>query len=119
MSIDYQFESMGPMLRYVVLVFLLISAAVALAVIVGVAALPGLIAKQRNHPQKDAVNVCGWLGLPTGVLWVIAMVWAFCRTDKGENAHPQAKADFDSLVKKLEQLDNTLSLLESQHRGAV
>jgi len=23
---------------------------------------PGKIAQQRNHPQADAINVCGWWG---------------------------------------------------------
>jgi hypothetical protein len=54
-----QFESIGPALRIVVLVFMLIFALVLLAFVVLLAALPGKIAKRRNHPQSQAVNVCG------------------------------------------------------------
>jgi len=38
--------------------------------------LPGSIAKSRGHPQADAINICGWMGIITIVLWPIAMVWA-------------------------------------------
>lgn len=41
------------------------------------APLPGSIAKSRNHPNAEAINMLGWLGmLFGGVLWIIALVWA-------------------------------------------
>jgi uncharacterized protein DUF3302 len=54
------------------------------SVIVGVVvlgALPGKVAEQRGHPQADAIRVAGWLGLllTGGLLWVVAMIWAFTR----------------------------------------
>ncbi|EMI53858.1 DUF3302 domain-containing protein [Rhodopirellula sallentina] len=73
----YQFAGAGPLLRIVALVFLFVFVLVAVAVLVGIAALPGRIASKRNHPQLAAVNICGWFGLPTGVLWVVAIVWAY------------------------------------------
>lgn len=42
--------------------------------------LPGKIARERGHPQADAINVCSWIGLVAGgVGWVIALVWAYTR----------------------------------------
>ena len=42
------------------------------------AMLPGRIARQRNHPQHEAVNVAGWLGaIALGVFWPLALVWAY------------------------------------------
>ena len=43
------------------------------------AMLPGKIARKRNHPQAEAISVAGWLGLlmTMGVLWVLAVVWAY------------------------------------------
>ena len=39
---------------------------------------PGKIAHQRNHPQAEAINVCGWWGAITmGVLSPIACIWAY------------------------------------------
>lgn len=42
--------------------------------------LPGRIARARNHPQADAVNMCGWWGVITmGLLLPVAYVWAYYR----------------------------------------
>lgn len=42
------------------------------------AALPGRIARGRNHPSAQAVNVAGWVTFFTGfVLWPIALIWAY------------------------------------------
>jgi hypothetical protein len=48
-------------------------------VIIGVlGALPGRIARNRRHPQADAIAVGGWLGLLFGgVLWPLVMIWAY------------------------------------------
>ena len=41
------------------------------------AAIPGKTARQRGHPQADAINVLAWIGLLMGLVpWVIALVWA-------------------------------------------
>ena len=42
--------------------------------------LPGKIARERGHPQADAINVCSWIGLAAGgVGWVVALVWAYTK----------------------------------------
>ena len=42
--------------------------------------LPGRTAKKRNHPQADAINVLGWIGLLLGgIPWLVALVWAYTR----------------------------------------
>ena len=39
---------------------------------------PGKIARSRNHPQAEAINVCGWCGAITmGLLSPLAFIWAF------------------------------------------
>jgi hypothetical protein len=59
-----------------VVLFVVIAAVLFLAAILG--ALPGKIAKKRDHPQHEAINVCGWLGLLTlGLLWPFALIWAY------------------------------------------
>ena len=55
--------------------------AVAIVAVVKLGPLPGNIAKKRGHPQADAINVLGWIGVITmGVSWLIALVWAFTRS---------------------------------------
>lgn len=47
-------------------------------VLVSLAQLPGKFARDRNHPQADAINLASWLGmlLTMGVVWVVAMIWS-------------------------------------------
>ena len=59
----------------IVLAVLLITA---IAVIGVLGALPGRVARNRRHPQADAIAVGGWLGLLFGgVLWPVVMIWAY------------------------------------------
>lgn len=60
--------------------------AVVIIAVVKLGPLPGNIAKKRGHPQADAINVLGWIGVITlGVSWLIALVWAFTRTAEQQN----------------------------------
>lgn len=53
-----------------------------IAVLGMLGALPGRIARKRGHPQADAIAVGGWIGLLFfGVLWPLALIWAYTRTD--------------------------------------
>ncbi len=53
-----------------------------------VAKIPGETARERNHPQAEAINVLGWIGLLLGVApWLVALVWAYMRTAES-NAEP-------------------------------
>lgn len=46
--------------------------------------LPGRIAQSRQHPQAEAINVCGWFGAITmGILSPIAYIWAYMIPVKG------------------------------------
>ena len=59
----------------IVLIVLLAAVVVALAIL---GMLPGRIARQRNHPQAEAINVCGWWGVLTmGILCPLAFIWAY------------------------------------------
>jgi hypothetical protein len=41
------------------------------------AAIPGKTARERGHPQADAINILGWFGLLIGLVpWLVALVWA-------------------------------------------
>lgn len=61
---------------------ILFATAIATWIILGM--LPGRIALSRNHPQSEAINICGWVGaLTMGILSPIAYVWAYTK--------PQAK----------------------------
>ena len=60
------------------LVVLLVLVVATLAIVVLLGIMPGRIAKQRNHPQADAIRVCGWWGVITmGLLLPLAYIWAY------------------------------------------
>ena len=51
---------------------------------------PGKIARQRNHPQAAAINVCGWWGAITmGLLTPIAFIWAYTNFDSTLTGKPK------------------------------
>ncbi len=112
---EYSFESIGPALRWIVLAFLLVFAIVAVAVVAGIAALPGWIARRRKHPQAAAINICGWFGLPTGVLWVLAVVWAYLEWPSGSREALSAPAgDINVLQDRIARLEATVSGMEDR-----
>ena len=50
---------------------------VGLMIFLWLGSLPGKRAAQRNHPQAEAINVLGWVGLAFGgVGWIVALTWA-------------------------------------------
>ena len=58
-----------------VLLFLLV-----LWLFVEIGSFPGKKARERGHPQAEAIGVLGWLGLLFGgVGWVVAVVWAYTK----------------------------------------
>jgi hypothetical protein len=61
-------------------IILLLIGLLAIWLYVEIAQFPGKKARERNHPQADAINVLGWIGpLLGGVGWVVALVWAYTK----------------------------------------
>jgi hypothetical protein len=59
-------------------IVLIVLAASSIAVFCIVGALPGMVARSRNHPWASAVRAAGWIALLCGfALWPIALIWAF------------------------------------------
>ena len=73
------------------LLILIVLGLTAVGVVLLLGYLPGHIARERSHPQADAVGVCGWVGLLTGgILLPVAYVWAYWKSD------PRAKSEEDA-----------------------
>ena len=54
---------------------------VVIVLVVKLGPLPGKIATRRGHPQADAINVLGWIGVITfGLAWPFALIWAYTRS---------------------------------------
>ena len=62
--------------------------AVVILLVVKLGPIPGNIAKRRGHPQADAINALGWVGVVTlGLAWPIALVWAYTRSGEQQTAY--------------------------------
>lgn len=62
--------SLGLILACVVIIILFI---------VFVHTMPGKIAKKRNNPQTEAIEILSLLGLLIFPLWMAALVWAYIK----------------------------------------
>lgn len=81
------------------LVVLLVLAATGLAIWAMLGAYPGKIARQRNHPQADAIAVCGWWGAITmGILSPLAFVWAFTNPNATLSGKPRPRPEEEKQV---------------------
>ena len=60
-------------------IVLILVIATEVGVLVLLAMMPGKIAAQRKHPQAEAIKVAGWLGMLTGIVWILAMIWAYMK----------------------------------------
>ena len=57
---------------------------------------PGKIAKARNHPQTEAIEVTSLLGLLVFPLWMAALVWAYSGAVVGNLYDESARNGDDS-----------------------
>ena len=83
------------------LIVLLVLLATAVAVWLILGMYPGKIARERNHPQAEAIAVCGWWGVITvGLLLPVAWIWAYTKpaaaSGRVVEARDSAKATRDA-----------------------
>jgi hypothetical protein len=87
-----------------VVLTVLVGAGLCLAFVLG--ELPGRLARDRGHPQADAIRVAGWLGLLTlGLLFPFALIWAYTR--------PSAAEEITALREEIDRLGARLDAQEA------
>ena len=88
------------LLTIIAAVILVLLTFLAVFVFVDLAALPGRIARKRGHPHPDAVNILGIVGLLVGgILWPIALTWAFF----SPGSRPDRSDELDARIALLEE----------------
>ena len=76
------------------LIILLVLVVTILAVWALLGMYPGKIARERNHPQADAIAVCGWWGAITlGILTPLAFIWAYTNPNAPLTGQPAEDDD--------------------------
>ena len=73
----FELQGIGPTLNWIVVPLLFTIPALLAFMIFLLGGLPGEIAVARGHRRATAVNVCGWLGLLSIILWPVALIWAY------------------------------------------
>jgi len=87
------------------LIVILVILAAAIWIVVTLGSLPGQIAQEKNHPQAEAINILGWIGILTlGVGWFAAIVWAYAKPPAAVNAE---------LLSRIDELETELAQLRS------
>lgn len=109
------------MLEYVALGILIFAAVTVFYGVIVIHDIPYEIAKERNHPQQDALHVAGWVSLFTlHVLWPFLWIWAMLyREDRGwgfstpdKSTTPlniESREEVDDLIKRIEILEQQMN----------
>jgi hypothetical protein len=95
-------------------IFALVVMAILIAFVIFLAVklgpMPGNIARKRGHPQADAINVLGWIGVITlGLAWPLALIWAYTRSGEQQTAY---------LGERVATLEAELATLKAQGDAA-
>ena len=97
---------------WVVLVIMIASVVVVFVVL---GTMPGKIARQRQHPQEQAIQVASWLALIFGfAAWPFVMVWAYLRPV----AKPLDQPGGEAAGRRIAELEARLAKVESATEGA-
>jgi uncharacterized protein DUF3302 len=107
----FTLQGFGPFLHWMTLVILGVLPVVAGIVLYKLGGLPGSIAAARGHPQAGAINVCGWMGLITLVLWPVAMIWA--HLNQKPSSEGGVSAEGSQSVVGLQQASQRLAAIEA------
>lgn len=95
------------------LIVLLVLLAVIMVVFVLLGLWPGKAAKQRQHPQVDAITIGSWVGLLAGgVLWPLVLIWAYTQP-LSRNSQASKDATDIGLTERVKQLENQLAELKA------
>jgi hypothetical protein len=96
-------------LDYASLGIILIAILIITLGIIKIHTYPGVVARERKHPQVDAIEVTSLLGLIMFPLWMAALVWAYSGAVFGklyEQQTPDAESDSDAGADALTETDD-------------
>ncbi|NOQ14284.1 MAG: DUF3302 domain-containing protein [Methyloprofundus sp.] len=86
------------MIKTISLLLILFSVIIIALAVIFVHTMPGKIARSRNHPQAEAIEITSLLGLLVFPLWMAALIWAYIKPTQGylENANKENLVSVDS-----------------------
>jgi hypothetical protein len=111
---EFNLQAFGPFLHWLTLLVLIIMPMLVAYVIYRLGRLPGAIARARNHPQADAIRVCGWMGIITLVLWPLALIWAYVAPNRTLTTISEDEAKHEAMIGALHEARQRLAALENR-----
>lgn len=77
--------------------------------------IPYEIAVHRNHPQKEAIHVAGWISLFTlGAIWPFLWIWATLNREAFHGKDLTSNKDIEELTTQVDALKAELTELKQQ-----
>ena len=119
---EFKLQTFGPFLHWLTLLVLIIMPVLLAYVVYRLGSLPGEIARARNHPQADAITVCGWMGIITLVLWPLALIWAYLAPNSPLTTSSADDDKHKAMIGALHEARERLAALENrlpQQRAAT
>ena len=110
----FTMQGVGPFLHWLTLAILCVMPVLGAFILYKLGGLHGAVAKARNHPQAEAINISGWMGIITLVLWPIAMVWAHMSPVGPAAKRTFAETDTKSFLDKLQQAAQRIAAVEGK-----
>ena len=110
----FTLQGAGPILHWFTLVILCVIPLIGALIVYKLGSLPGVIAASRGHPQAAAINICGWMGIVTLVLWPVAMVWAHVAPQTAPDAGAVRPDEARALLDDLRRASQRLAAIEGK-----
>jgi hypothetical protein len=106
-------------LDYLALAILLLGLIAVFYTFIYIHDIPYDIAKHRNHPQKEAIHVAGWLSLFTlHAIWPIVFIWAVSKQGPETTAAAGERPHDSDLSRRVGELEEKLRNLEKPSPAA-
>ena len=105
------------MIKTISLLLILFSVIIIALAIIFVHTMPGKIARSRNHPQAEAIEITSLLGLLVFPLWMAALIWAYIKPTQ-PTLSPQNyldNADKENLILADSEDQHSMQELESSN----
>lgn len=105
------------MIKHISLLLILFSVIIIALAVIFVHTMPGKIARSRNHPQAEAIEITSLLGLLVFPLWMAALIWAYIKPTQPilSNQNYLEKVDKESLVLADKESKNSMQEQESSN----